>query len=275
MFVLKIQKLEKLCRALQEERAVLYDKIKEVRHSSANIPKILGGSTPDDAPNADGTDKSVPPDELQENQEEDPALTEDMTRLREEQAKLQEFAASLLAMPSDDDEGEKKDLEEDEEDVMASAFVHFKTKPEVRKEDVSAPEKAPQEDTVPAEPTPEGTMSAVTEGVQVQTHMDDTEPVPAEPVPTPEEVQIDPQAGLKPEAAEAKILAETSEVEPVIPVKEVIQAEPAQVADEAPTTSESTPPKVNSATPAAPPSSESSKKQTPKKKKKRNAKNAS
>lgn len=257
MFVLKIQKLEKLCRALQEERAVLYDKIKEVRYSSANIPKILSSSNPD------GADKSVPPDELQEIQEEDPVLTEDMTRLREEQAKLQEFAASLLATPSDDDEEEKKDLEEDEEDVMASAFVQFKTKPEVRKEDVSVPEKAPQEDVVPAEATPEETMSAVTEGVQVQTHMDDTEPEPAEPVPTPEEVQLDPPpAGLKPEAAEAKILAETSEVDPVIP---------AQVADEAPPPSESTPPKVNS----APPSSESSKKQPPKKKKKRNAKSAS
>lgn len=268
MFVLKIQKLEKLCRALQEERAVLYDKIKEVRHSGANIPKILSGSKPDDAPNADGADKSVPPNELQEIQEEDPVLTEDMTRLKEEQAKLQEFAASLLATPSDDDEEEKKDLEEDEEDVVASAFVQFKTKPEVR--------KPPQEDMVPAEPRPEETRSAGTEVVQVQTHMGDTEPVPAEPVPTPEEVQMDPPAGLKPEAAEAKTLAETSEVEPVIPVKEeVIPAEPAQVADEAPTASESTPPEVYSATGAAPPSSESSKKQTPKKKKKRSAKNAS
>lgn len=272
MFVLKIQKLEKLCRALQEERAVLYEKIKEVRHSSTSIPKILSGPKSDDAPNAHGADESVPPSEvqeiqeIQEIQEEDPVLTEDMTRLREEQAKLQEFAASLLATPSDDEEEEKSDLEEDEEDVVSSAFVQFKTKPEVRKGGVSAPE---QDDVVPADP--EETLSAKTEVGQVQTHMDDTEPVP-----TPEEVQIDPPAGLEPGAAEDKTLAETSEVKPVIPEKEeMVQTEAAHVADEAATTSESTPPEETSAPPAAPPSSESSKKQSLKKKKKRNAKNAS
>uniref|UniRef100_A0A672GGZ8 Taxilin beta n=1 Tax=Salarias fasciatus TaxID=181472 RepID=A0A672GGZ8_SALFA len=42
LFVLKIQKLEKLCRALQEERKGLYGKIKEVRLSNSAIPsKIL------------------------------------------------------------------------------------------------------------------------------------------------------------------------------------------------------------------------------------------
>uniref|UniRef100_A0A3Q3KX00 Taxilin beta a n=1 Tax=Mastacembelus armatus TaxID=205130 RepID=A0A3Q3KX00_9TELE len=42
LFVLKIQKLEKLCRVLQDERKILYDKIKEVRLANLGLPsKVL------------------------------------------------------------------------------------------------------------------------------------------------------------------------------------------------------------------------------------------
>ncbi|KAG8011536.1 Beta-taxilin [Nibea albiflora] len=54
VFVLKIEKLEKLCRALQEERAVLYEKIKEVRQANSNVQSIvLAGSKPDAVPEAE------------------------------------------------------------------------------------------------------------------------------------------------------------------------------------------------------------------------------
>lgn len=300
--MLKIQKLEKLCRALQDERVILYDKIKEVRHASSNLPsKVLAISKPDDTPDAEAAYKSaiLTPVEFQEIQEEDPVLTEDMNRLREEQNKLQEFAASLLATPSDDDEEEKNKVDL-EEDVVASAFVQFKTKTQIKKEAVSVPEQTAESveevskpDVSPAEaPTPVENTSAMTPAqaeVKVQTHVDDKEvqeiqQPPVEPVPTPEEVQIEPPADLKPEApadlkpeaAEAEILVEASEVKPVIPVEEEkVQAEPVQGPEEAPTTSESAPSSENSPKTAASSSSDSSQKQTPKKKKKRNIKNAS
>ncbi|TMS12728.1 Beta-taxilin [Larimichthys crocea] len=134
LFVLKIQKLEKLCRALQEERVVLYNKIKEVRQANLNVATIVSASSkPEDVPEAEGEDKSALLMELQEIEKEDPILTKDMSRLREEQAKLQEFAASLLATPSynDDDEGGNDELDP-EEDAMASAFSQFQTKTKVK-----------------------------------------------------------------------------------------------------------------------------------------------
>ncbi|XP_028296262.1 beta-taxilin isoform X3 [Gouania willdenowi] len=114
LFVLKIQKLERLCRALQQERISLYDKIKEVRLSNADIAsKFL--------PKAG----VLTSEECQELEEEDLVLTEDMSRLRAEQAKLQEFATSLLAEPFHKEEEAELDLHED---LVASAFAQFKTK---------------------------------------------------------------------------------------------------------------------------------------------------
>ncbi|XP_044025670.1 gamma-taxilin isoform X1 [Siniperca chuatsi] len=316
LFVLKIQKLEKLCRVLQEERVVLYDKIKEVRQANSNLPsKIFGSFNPDDIPDAEGAVKSalLTPVELQELQEEDPVLTVGMTRLKEEQAKLQEFAASLLATPSDNEEEDNGDLGP-EEDSVASAFVQFKTKTQVKEEVVSVPEQMvdvkseaaesvlPQPDKVeevpkpavstPEAPTPVENVSetdAKPEARTVQTQVEDKEvqPVkldeeiqqqPAEPVPTsePEKVKIDQPTDPKPEAAETEILVEAGEVKPVVPVgDEKVQAEPVQVPEEAPTKSESAPPSENTTKITASSNADSSKKQTPKKKKKRNGKNAS
>lgn len=153
--MLKIHKLEKLCRALQDERAVLYRKIKEVRQAAQAPPP--GGSAP------------LTPTETLELQEEDPVLTEDMSRLREEQAKLQEFAASLLATPLQEDEDEEPRLDQ-EEDQVSSAFIQFKTRTRTVVESDSVPEQAesppaevkgqsPEEEAAqepdPAGPTPE------------------------------------------------------------------------------------------------------------------------
>ncbi|XP_070705430.1 alpha-taxilin isoform X2 [Pempheris klunzingeri] len=291
VFVLKIQKLEKLCRALQDERVILYGKIKEVRLANSEVPKALNASKLSQVSDPEGADTSTlltPADlqELQQLQEEDPVLTKDMARLREEQAKLQEFADSLLSTPSDNDEEDKDDLDA-EEDMVASAFVQFKTKTEVKKEpeqvvDVK-PEAAesvlPQSDKdeetnapVPEEKSSQIPTDTKPEAVKVQTQVENKEvqPVkpdeeiqqqPAEPEPTsePETVQMNPPADPRPEAAEAEAPLEASEVKPVVPVEDKKVHQPVQVPGEAPAKSEPAPPS----------------KQTPKKKKKRNGKNAS
>ncbi|KAK5852538.1 hypothetical protein PBY51_006391 [Eleginops maclovinus] len=98
IFVLKIQKLERLCDALQRERVMLYEKIKQISKNNSNIStKIFGNSKGDDKST---TLSPFEQQELHEIQMEDPVLTEDMSRLKEEQAKLQEFANSLLAAPA-------------------------------------------------------------------------------------------------------------------------------------------------------------------------------
>ncbi|KAM9356263.1 uncharacterized protein txlnba isoform 1-T1 [Pholidichthys leucotaenia] len=133
LFVLKIQKLEKLCRALQDERKVLYEKIKDVHRSNSELPSKLFTSSNLDPQTVE---KSVllASEELQELHEEHPVLTEDMTRLKEEQARLQEFATCLLTVPVDNDEEDDTELDL-EEDLVSTAFTHFKTKTQ-GKEDV-------------------------------------------------------------------------------------------------------------------------------------------
>ncbi|XP_066533459.1 beta-taxilin [Hoplias malabaricus] len=105
MFTLKIDKLEMLCRALQEERKVLYGKIKEIRLQGVaaiaaakgeveELPELSQLPEPETAPS--------------------PALTAEMEKLWKEQARLEEFAASLLASTAaevDDSEGEDNTLE--------------------------------------------------------------------------------------------------------------------------------------------------------------------
>ncbi|KAK9531954.1 hypothetical protein VZT92_011342 [Zoarces viviparus] len=301
LFVLKIQKLERLCHALQSERAILYEKIKEVRQANTNIPaKVFSSSNADETPNPEGVDKSASliPVEVQELEKEDSVLTEGMTRLKEEQAKLQEIAASLMATPSDNHEDDNDD-EDTEEDLMYSAFVQFKTKTQLKEEAVSVPQQVvdvkseaaesvlPQPDKVEEDPKPSEMIP--TDTVQVPTKVQDEEvqavklreeiqQQPAEPAPTsePEKVKIDPPTEQKPQAAEAEILVNAAEVKPVVPLGDrKVQAEPVQGPEEAPTKSESAPPAVNAPKTTAASNAESSKKQTPKKKKKKNSKNAS
>ncbi|XP_038583284.1 beta-taxilin isoform X2 [Micropterus salmoides] len=243
LFVLKIQKLEKLCRALQEERAVLYDKIKEVRQANSNLPsKYFGSSTPDAIPDSEGADKTalLTTVEIQEIQEEDPVLTEGMTRLKEEQAKLQEFAASLLATPSDDDQEDNGDLDP-EEDLVASAFDQFKTQTQVRKEVVSVPEQTvdvkseaaesvlPQPAvSTPEAPTPVQNTSEADgkpEAEKVQTPVKEKE---VQPVKLEDEIQHQPEAPTPVQntsETEAKVQTQVKEVQPV-KLEDEIQQEP-------------------------------------------------
>ncbi|XP_022619532.1 beta-taxilin-like isoform X2 [Seriola dumerili] len=308
LFVLKIQKLEKLCHVLQDERKILYAKIKEVRQTNSIVPlKVFGNSDFCDVAGSDDADKSAPlkPVEVQELEKEDPVLTEDMARLREEQARLQEFADSLLTTPVDDEEDNNGDADL-EEDVVASAFVHFKARPQVKEEPVSVPEQVvdvksevaetdlPQPDKVeevqkPEAPkTEENTSEMILadpqpEAVKVQTQVEVKEvqqvkpegeiqqqPSEQEPTPKAEKVEIDPPT---------EILKEASEVKQVVPAEdEKFQqqqqpAEPVQVSEEAPETS--APPSENTPKTAEPSNADSLKKQAPKKKKKKGGKNSS
>lgn len=292
LFVLKIQKLEKLCRALQEERKGLYDKIKEVRQANSSLPSKL---FPSSAPETEVTDDSVltPVElqELQQLQEEIPALTEDMSRLKDEQAKLQELADSLLATPADKDEEEKEDFDIDEDDV-AAAFAHFQTKSQVKEhlvdmESGSAESLLPQvrqaEIQIQGPPTSEEKTSETTptepkpEEVKDQSQDEEIQQQHSEATPELKKVQFDLPTEQKQETVEKPV--ETSEVKPVVPEEEKTAqpqpAEPVQVT-EAPTQSEPAPVSENMPQATATASdANSSKKQAPKKKKKRNGKNAS
>ncbi|XP_034383097.1 beta-taxilin [Cyclopterus lumpus] len=269
MFVLKIQKLEKLCQALQSERVILYDKIKEIRLANSNIPsKVFGSSKADETPNPEGAASLTP---LQEIQKEDPVLTEGMSRLREEQAKLLEIASSLMATPSDTHNDDSDDVDP-EEDLVSSAFVQFKSKAPVKEE--------PESDNLEEDPKPvEVTLEMIpADAVKVPTQIQEEEVPPVKPH---EEIQQqpaepDPPTAKKPKAAEAEISVKVGEVKPVVPVEDgKVQAEPARGPEEAPIKSESAPPAANTPETSASSNAESSKKQAPKKKKKRNGKSAS
>ncbi|XP_051909326.1 beta-taxilin-like [Hippocampus zosterae] len=80
VFVATIRKLEKLCRALQDERKVLYAKIKDVRLYDAET-----------------SPEAAPAPEKHHDHDNDDDMTEEMRRLEAEQVKLREFAESLNA----------------------------------------------------------------------------------------------------------------------------------------------------------------------------------
>lgn len=175
--MLKIQKLEKLCRALQEERAVLYAKIQEVRKAGSAQAPPPGSAVP------------LTPTEAQELQEDDPVLTEDMSRLRQEQAKLQEFAASLFAIEEDEQHGEDEEASLDaEEDQVSSAFIQFKSRTQTAARSDCVPEQA---ESPPAE----------VKG-QSRDHQVAREP-PAEAEPTPDAEDLEPEERQEEEATEA------------------------------------------------------------------------
>ncbi|KAM9551823.1 beta-taxilin isoform 1-T1 [Salvelinus alpinus] len=106
MFVVKIDKLERLCRALQDERKILYSKIKGIRQTP-NVPE----GTPKDE-----TQEQAPePVHSLMDIVEEPEMTEEMSRLRAEQNRLAEFAASLLAPSTGDNDDDDSDSDSEEE----------------------------------------------------------------------------------------------------------------------------------------------------------------
>lgn len=269
IFVLKIQKLEKLCNALQQERRILYAKIKEVHQTNSDVSvRVFGNLFPENAGETKEAEKPVllSPAEAQELEKEDPVLTKDMARLREEQTRLQEFAASLFTTPTgDDDDEDKADDADAEEDKMASAFVQFTGKPQVKEQPVPVEEKKEEVEKVeeaqkqeapkPEEKIPEvAPKEPEAEAAKVQTHVE----VKEEKQVQPAEVVVDPPTEVK---------QEPHEVKPVAPVEEEKKLQAAQPAQEPQEPTPTTQPTPDAAAP--------SKKQAPKKKKKKGGKNAS
>lgn len=294
LFVLKIQKLEKLCRALQEERKGLYQKIKEVCQSNANLPKVFFNLVSDEPP--------VPEDHQEQQEEEDPVLTENIARLRDEQAKLQEIAASLLGSPdSEEEEDPEPDLDMEEDEVV-SAFVQFKPKtqtsedpedlePPMSKDEARIPKpEGPSLEAIKMETDPE--ISEVQPQVQVREQKPDKaeEEIQKPPEPTPEPET--PKTGPEPEASKVQTLEEISELQPTLPLEDKmvqqtvgLNPEPQTPDPESPNSEtleetggvRSTPPVESEAQKPEEPSTASEKaddssvKQAPKKKKKRSS----
>ncbi|XP_046729428.1 alpha-taxilin isoform X2 [Silurus meridionalis] len=106
MFTVKIDKLETLCRALQEERKVLYEKIKDIRLQTISASEAVAIIVEEEIPELNQLTISET--------ERNPALTSEMEKLWKEQARLEEFAASLIASTSDDMEGSDSEEEPSE-----------------------------------------------------------------------------------------------------------------------------------------------------------------
>uniref|UniRef100_A0A3P8Z6S9 Taxilin beta a n=1 Tax=Esox lucius TaxID=8010 RepID=A0A3P8Z6S9_ESOLU len=110
MFVVKIDKLERLCRALQDERKILYSKIKGIRQTP-NTPE-------EETPKDESQEGIIEPVHSLMDIVEVPEMTEEMARLRAEQNRLAEFAASIKetsAGDDDDDDDDDSDSEEEPE----------------------------------------------------------------------------------------------------------------------------------------------------------------
>ncbi|KAM9497053.1 beta-taxilin isoform 1-T1 [Clarias gariepinus] len=120
LFTLKIAKLETLCRALQEERKVLYDKIKDIRLQSISSSAHTMDIVKEEIPELPELSVSEPVH--------NPALTAEMEKLWKEQARLQEFAASLMASTADDIEGSDNE-EESSESAQLVPHVPVANKP--------------------------------------------------------------------------------------------------------------------------------------------------
>uniref|UniRef100_A0A8C8IX22 Beta-taxilin n=1 Tax=Oncorhynchus tshawytscha TaxID=74940 RepID=A0A8C8IX22_ONCTS len=88
MFVVKIDKLERLCRALQDERKILYSKIKGIRQTP---------NAPEETPKDETQEQAPEPVHSLMDIVEEPEMTEEMARLRAEQNRLAEFAVEALA----------------------------------------------------------------------------------------------------------------------------------------------------------------------------------
>uniref|UniRef100_A0A4W5R6G0 Taxilin beta n=1 Tax=Hucho hucho TaxID=62062 RepID=A0A4W5R6G0_9TELE len=158
MFVVKIDKLERLCRALQDERKILYSKIKGI----CQTPDATEG-TPKDETQEVATE---PVHSLMDIVEE-PEMTEEMAHLRAEQNRLAEFAASLLAPATGDDDDDDSDSEEEPES----------TEPAV------------------AQKIPEPTQAPAQVVVEAPAHAEEPEPAYADvPVQAPAQVEAPAQA---------------------------------------------------------------------------------
>uniref|UniRef100_A0A8C1CD08 Taxilin beta n=1 Tax=Cyprinus carpio carpio TaxID=630221 RepID=A0A8C1CD08_CYPCA len=178
LFTMKIDRLETLCRSLQDERKSLYSKIKEIRSSEKDLAPAVDLPQVDELPELVQLPESAP----------NPMLTAEMKRLREEQIRLQEFAASLVSSITDD-AGESDS--EEEETAQKIPEIPEATKLEST-EPVDKPESIKEE--------PSTTEENKQEVVSVN-----QEKIPTNPEPTKSEMESKlSQEPLQPEISEQK-----------------------------------------------------------------------
>ncbi|KAA0708428.1 Beta-taxilin Muscle-derived protein 77 [Triplophysa tibetana] len=120
-FTVKIDRLETLCRVLQDERKILYAKIKEIR-----FPEKAAESPLEDMPLVDELAPQLGPS---------PVLTAEMEKLREQQIRLQELAASLVKPIKDDVEESDSEEEEASEFAQKIPAIPEDTQPEPTKQE--------------------------------------------------------------------------------------------------------------------------------------------
>jgi len=158
LFVLKINKLERLCRVLQDERQGLYEKIKDIRRAQPQAGQVL---------------PVVPPElDIKLEDVQDEKLTKEMERLSAEQARLQAFAASLLAPTGVEDDSDSEEEEEAAEPTaqaqpvpeQAEAEVQQVPEPEVVRKSSEVVPEVPEVQVV----TPESSLPAPVKAEEIQ-----------------------------------------------------------------------------------------------------------
>ncbi|XP_017349295.2 beta-taxilin isoform X2 [Ictalurus punctatus] len=218
LFTVKIDKLETLCRALQEERKILYDKIKEIRIQAISASATVMELGEEEIPELDQLPVSEPV--------RNPALTAEMEKLWKEQERLQEFAASLMASTADEMEGSDSE-EESSESKQLVPLVPVPSKPTTVKLDSLTEEHGLEEGIEEVHKsdttlTPKGVKSeAIQLEAKHESNQQEKEAPKAEP-PKAEPPKAEPPKAEPPKAEPPK--AEPPKVEP--PKEEPPKAEP-------------------------------------------------
>nr|XP_029532600.1 alpha-taxilin-like isoform X1 [Oncorhynchus nerka] len=196
MFVVKIDKLERLCRALQDERKILYSKIKGIRQTP---------NAPEGTPKDETQEQAPEPVHSLMDIVEEPEMTEEMARLRAEQNRLAEFAASLLAPSTGDNDDDDSDSEEEPESTepaetqniseptQASAQVQVEAPAKAEEPaHAKAPAQAPSQIEAPAQ-----ALSQVEEPGQASSQVEAPAQAPSQveaPAQSPAQVEAPAQA---------------------------------------------------------------------------------
>ncbi|KAI7799960.1 beta-taxilin isoform X1 [Triplophysa rosa] len=199
-FTVKIDRLETLCRALQDERKILYTKIKEIR-----LPDKAALSPLEDMPQVDELAPQLTPS---------PVLTAEMEKLREQQIRLQELAASLVKPIKDDVEESDSEEEEASEFALKIPAIPEDTQPEPTKQE-EKPESVVVTEEKPLPPNLEPSKP-------------ETEPKPPQKPLQPE--IIEQQTG-KQESTKQEPKQEVTKVEAI--KQETCESEPAKAEKEA------------------------------------------
>ncbi|GAA6065537.1 beta-taxilin isoform X2 [Tachysurus ichikawai] len=205
LFTVKIDKLQTLCRALQEERKILYDKIKEIRFQATSASAPIADITEEEIPDLAQLSVLEP--------ERNPALTAEMEKLWKEQARLKEFAALLMASTSKDMDSSNSDeeLSEPKQTAQLTPLVPVpKEPPKAEPPKAEPPKEEPPKAEPPKEQPPKEQPPKVelpkAEPPNAESHKEKLAKVPKKNVAKVEPIQQNthPQKSNKPNSVEQK-----------------------------------------------------------------------